>query len=108
MSVEQERAARNEALFREVNEHVRHLDERLGSDSGVVEFVCECADDACVEKLSVPVEVYERVRSNARQFLLLPGHQQPEVEEVVSVSDEYVIVEKRGHAGRVAEKTDPR
>ncbi len=108
MTVWDERAARNEALFREVNEHLQRLEERLGPDSEVAEFVCECADEACIEKVTVPVDVYERVRSNPRQFLLCPGHQRPELEELVSASDDYLIVEKRGKAGHIAEKTDPR
>jgi hypothetical protein len=57
VTVWDERAARNEALFREVDEHVQQLEERLGSDSEVAEFVCECSDDACVEKLPVPIDV---------------------------------------------------
>ena len=108
VTVWDERAARNEALFREVNEHVQRLDERLGSESEVAEFVCECADDACIEKLIVPIDVYEQARSNPRRFLIRPGHQRPELEDLISVSNNYLIVEKRGQAGRIAEKTDPR
>lgn len=108
MTVWEERAARNEALFREVNENVQRLEEELGETKDIVEFVCECATDTCVEKLSVPAEVYEQVRSNPRQFLIRPGHQRPELEEVVSISDDYLVVEKRGQAGVIAERTDPR
>jgi hypothetical protein len=50
----------------------------------------------------------ERVRSNARQFLLRPGHQRADVEDVVLISDEYLVVAKRGHAGEIAEKTEIR
>jgi hypothetical protein len=108
MTVLDDRAARNEALFREVNEHVQQLGERLGSDSHASEFLCECADETCIEKVSVPVDVYERVRSNPRQFLIRPGHERLEIEAIVIVSDEYLIVEKRGQAGQIAENTDPR
>ena len=42
----EERLARNEALFREVNEAINGLAERL--DSGMEQgFVCECSDTSC-------------------------------------------------------------
>jgi len=108
MSLSEERAGRNEALFREVNERIEELHDRL--ESGRTEsFVCECPDGACTERLTVPVETYERVRSNPRRFLVAPGHERPELEYVVERGDGFLIVEKDDPvAGRVAERTTPR
>ena len=106
MSLWEERAARNESLFREVNEQVRSLSE-FNPETHVVDFVCECSDDSCIERLRAPVAVYERVRAEPRQFVLVPGHQ-TEIERVVGRGDGFVIVEKEGTAGRIAEQTDPR
>ena len=41
----QERAARNESLFREVNERIGSTATKLSPM--FTEFVCECADDSC-------------------------------------------------------------
>ena len=104
MNLWEERAARNEALFREVNEQI----ERLAATSGEADFMCECSNADCNARLRVPVAVYENVRANPRAFLILPAHQQTEIERIVGKSDDYLIVEKDGTAGRIAERTDPR
>lgn len=108
MSLWEERAARNEALFREVNEQVDSLSERQGS--GAEEellFICECSDDRCTERVTVPRAAYEDVRANPRRFLVVPGHDH-DFEHVVERTEWYAIVEKEGRAGDVAEQTDPR
>jgi hypothetical protein len=51
---------------------------------------------------------YERVRANPRRFVMIAGHEMPEVERVVDRSQGYFVVEKRNEAGVLAEETDPR
>jgi hypothetical protein len=104
----EERAARNEALFREVNEHAEQLGQDWRAGGEPTRFVCECSDSACTETISVPLDVYEDVRSHPRRFLIRPGHEHGELEAVVARTDGYAVVEKSGAAGRVAEQTDPR
>ena len=106
-SLWEERAARNEALFREVNEQVRSISSDFDPGTRIVDFVCECSDDTCIERLRVPLSVYERVRSDSRQFILKPGHETA-IERVISREDGFVVVEKEGTAGRIATQTDPR
>ena len=108
MSLWEERAARNEALFREVNEEVERLTERLHGDADRADFVCECSRAECTDWLHVPLALYESVRAAPRRFLLVAGHEQSELESVVESGDGYVIVEKEGTAGRLADRTDPR
>ena len=104
MNLWEERAARNEALFREVNERVASLAADSGIDSG---FVCECSDAACIERLRLSGEAYHAVRQNPRAFVIVPGHE-GEFERVVERHETYLVVEKHGDAGRVAEQHDPR
>jgi hypothetical protein len=53
--------------------------------------------------------VYERVRSDPRQFVILPSHLIPEVEDAVQESDGLLIVVKRGGTPEdIAVRTDPR
>jgi len=101
-----ERRALNENVFREVNERLERLGEEFGDDT--VEFLCECADPDCSAALSIPASAYESVREHARRFVIVPGHQRDDVERVVEEHPEYLVVEKLGEAGEVAEDTDPR
>ena len=43
--MQRQRAAKNQSLFREVNEQI----ENLGETASFSTFVCECMDEACVE-----------------------------------------------------------
>ena len=105
-SLWEQRAARNEALFREVNENIARLEERHGATTEPV-FLCECANADCTDHLSVAADVYTRVREQPRLFLLAPGHEDPQLERVVERHRDYLIVEKTGAAGEVAEQTQP-
>jgi hypothetical protein len=92
-----ERQARNEALFREVNERIAQLGERAQawSPDGRVEFLCECGEgEGCGQRVSVPIDVYERVRSQDDRFVVRPGHETPELEQAIEWTDEYVVVDK--------------
>ena len=106
MSIWEERAGRNEALFRVVNEEINEVDRRFGART--TEFVCECADATCIVRLSVPLDVYAAARSSSTRFLVAPGHEDPSLESVVERHDGFFVVEKFGTAGRVAERNDTR
>jgi hypothetical protein len=62
----------------------------------------------CNLLVEVKLADYERIRANPRHFMMIPGHEMPEVESVVERGDGYLIVEKRDEAGEHAEDTDPR
>lgn len=102
-SLWEQRAARNEALFREVNENIAAVEERYGTTPTEPSFICECAHADCTEQVRVAADDYRRVRENTRQFLVLPGHEDPQIERVVERHSNYLIVEKTGAAGEVAE-----
>ena len=58
------------------------------------EWVCECGDETCFEKVSVPTEEYEEVRSHCDWFVIRPGHEKPDVERIVRERNGFVVVEK--------------
>lgn len=101
----QERLARNEAFFRQVNERIN--DVAVHSDNGY-EFLCECADPACTERIALTTEDYEWVRAKPTRFVLARGHTAPEIEHVVEREGDHVVVEKLGVAGRIATELNPR
>jgi hypothetical protein len=109
---EKVRRARNEALFREVNERVEEVSSRLSEfddeNSPLTGFVCECSRERCTELIEITSEEYEAVRSDPRRFLVLPGHEDLKVERVVESYSGYLVVEKFGEASDVAIERDPR
>jgi hypothetical protein len=108
--VEQERLGRNEALFREVNERINGLavefSRSLGSDQ--YEYVCECSDPECAERITLTLADYEEIRADGTRFVLAPGHARRDIEHVVRQADDHVVVEKHGVAGEVVAESDPR
>ena len=69
---------------------------------------CECARLGCNRLIELSVHEYEEIRANPRRFVLIPGHEFPDIETVVESRGGYIIVEKRDLAGEVAEAHDPR
>jgi hypothetical protein len=98
------RAARNQALFRAVNENLRTLNEAFASVAGTFSIACECADRNCVEMIEIESKQYLAVRAEPRQFAVLAEHVYPDVEVVVREAAGYVVVEKMAAAGEVAER----
>ena len=84
--------ARTESLFRNVNERIAESAQRTESEDAA--FVCECADPDCTEQVEAPLDVYEDVCSDGAQFLLVPGHEDERVEQVVRERRRYSIVRK--------------
>ena len=112
MSESLERLARNQTLFREVNERIEYLadvNERIGyhAEDATSGFVCECSNPECIETIELNFEAYERIRSNPTWFLLKPDHDISQIERVVSRDDGYAVVEKL-ILEEYLQETDPR
>jgi hypothetical protein len=105
---EADRAARNEALFRRVNERVEEVNQAFESILGDSDFFCECADIECMDKIRMSLADYEELRQVSTHFAVKPGHDDPETERVVEQRSGYLIVQKVGHAGKRADDLDPR
>jgi hypothetical protein len=99
--------AANEALSREVNEGIER-GQWPGEEDRLSAYRCECAQADCNRMIELTPREYERVRAESRQFLVFPGHERPEVETVIEKTPGYLVIEKRGGAGAVADATDPR
>ena len=104
------RAARNQSLFRDINERVKQLNEGFSMVLPVGEWICECADDTCVERIELSAAAYEAVRINGTQFLVAPSDQHVllDVERVTERNDRYWVVEMFGTAAKMADEFDPR
>jgi hypothetical protein len=104
----EERIARNEALFREVNEQIKQVNDDAPAGSATA-FVCECGDPECTSPVSLTLVEYEEVRSDPTHFAVLPGHFVPDVEVVVARNDRFAVVRKNEpQAARIAVRENPR
>jgi hypothetical protein len=103
-----ERAARNEALLREVNERMEELATTFQETAGTTVFACECADLSCVDPIHVTLDEYEAIRSDSNQFLVVPRHVIPDVEKIVREAEGYVVVAKIAEGALIAAETDDR
>jgi len=101
------RLAKNEALFRDVNERVEEIATAHGEPEAV-QFLCECVDVECLQRVELSVDVYERVRADPAQFFVSPGHERLEVEDVVAQEPGYVVVRKHPDTHDLVEDRDTR
>jgi hypothetical protein len=103
------RAARNQSLYRQVNEKIEGLNEAFGEvlDAGS-SWVCECADRECTETMQLTLAEYRRLRAHPNRFAVLPGHVYEDVEVVVETHRQYVVVEKLGTGATYSITHDPR
>jgi hypothetical protein len=102
------RLAKNEILFREINEQIKHGADRHGVDAHEYEFLCECSNIHCTLRLRMTVAAYERLRSDPTQFAVAPGHELPDIERVVEECGGYSIIQKCGEAANMGRREDPR
>jgi hypothetical protein len=112
----QQRLAANESLFRSVNERIEELAE--GPFQGSPEagarawdFVCECADPTCSERVALTIAEYEQIRAVGNRFVVAPApeHVDTTIENVVDMnSRRYWVVEKTDEAAKAANRDDPR
>jgi len=108
MTEREQRMAHTEALFRDVNERIAETSERFSADEA--EFICECSEQTCTERIGATLEEYEHVREHGDTFLLVPGHEDTSIEQVVDrPRKQLAIVRKVNEAvARTVRRLNPR
>jgi hypothetical protein len=96
-----ERQVRNQVLVRDVNGRILEVLKAQSLDLSTdgnheSEFVCECSREGCSETVSLTVNEYEGVRSSDTVFVVLPGHETPEVMDTLLSNKRFSLVEKKG------------
>ena len=103
------RIAKNQAMFRAVNERITAWPERQAAPAGdKLMFYCECADQHCFERVYLTAREYEAIRADSTRFAVAHGHVFPEAEHVVAKPDGYEVVEKNEDLRGLLERIDPR
>ncbi len=104
-----ERIARNESVFRELNESIESSVHSKRTHDGLAGFLCECGDGDCEAIVQIALSAYESIRQDSQLFFVVPGHELPDVEDVVDGEDgRYVVVRKHDSAAAIVQETDPR
>jgi hypothetical protein len=107
MDEREKRLAKNETLFRSVNERIEEVAASAAGDDEF-EFFCECSNAGCNLLLPLTVAQYESVRRNPTHFIVALGHELPEIETVLTRERTYQVVAKLGEAADYVAENDPR
>jgi len=92
--VREERAAQNELVFRTVNEQIVEISARFASVLPDIDVVCECANASCVGTIRLPASTFADIRQAGADFIVLPGHERTDIEDVVERYEHYLVVRK--------------
>jgi hypothetical protein len=84
-----ERIAQTALFFRAINEEIAKLD-----GHGTMVFLCECGNPACAEGLELTTAALQQLHAENGLFVVLPGHEIPDVETVVDRADGHLLVRK--------------
>jgi hypothetical protein len=102
------RAAKNQSLFRDVNERIEEVSKGFGRSMKMIDFVCECGGADCSEAVEMTYGEYESIRRIPTHFAIRAGHEITEVEQVMAGNARYIVVSKLGAAAQTAIQLDPR
>ncbi len=108
MQARERQIAQNEVRFRALNERLRDASGTWDPGEGRLELVCECGDENCTLAIRLTPRDYEAVRREEAQFMVVPSHERPELEDIVAERESWIVVRKRGEAAAIAAETDPR
>jgi len=100
-----ERIAKNETVFRAANLEIESAERELGGGADQpLEVLCECGRPGCSGVITLTAAEYEGVHSEDDRFIVLRGHESPEIERVVEERADYLVVDKFGEAEEIAEE----
>jgi hypothetical protein len=74
-------AQRTQSLFREINDRVAELSANRASSPP--RFICECLRVDCSATIALSLQEYAKVRSDPARFIVLAGHEDAQVQNVL-------------------------
>lgn len=100
------RAARNEEVFRGVNARIEEGAEQHAV-WGTLPFHCECGRASCIETIEISPDRYAAIVRERYHFVVVPGHEDVEIERVIESEDDFLVVEKIGEAREQIDRDHP-
>jgi hypothetical protein len=104
------RVAQNQKVFDDFTARLKEMHWTWGFVTPVRGWICECANETCVEPVEMAADEYDAVRNDAASFFVAPSdaHFRPELERVIEHADRYWVVEPTGSVGDFAKPIDSR
>jgi hypothetical protein len=98
------RRARNQTLFREVNDRILDVNDPL-EQHREAEFLCECSVENCLATVQLSADEYRSVRADPTHFVTAVGHVEPSLDRLVEPGERFWIVETLpGEPSRLAQE----
>lgn len=107
LPIAERRQIENEMIFRRTNEKVGdtldeldalHIEEGnpefIRTEDLLLEFICECSDENCDERIPLKISKYDKIHRNRDSFIVKPKHQVDPIEKVIETNDGYCVVKK--------------
>jgi hypothetical protein len=92
------RRQENERIFRDTNRSIHDATGRImtAAEQGQVplSFYCECSDMHCLERIKLTADEYRRTHQNENCFVVIAGHESPDIEDVIAKTDGHLVVKK--------------
>jgi hypothetical protein len=93
------RMRENEELMEELNRRMERMLEEIREDEDTdadapIAFLCECSHLDCRERVHLEPSLFDRIHKDPDVFVLVPGHEVPDVERVVDQVSDFLIVRK--------------
>ena len=92
------RREENERIFRQINQGMKRTTTTLFEDKEDAEvplnFYCECSLMSCRDRVRLPVALYDQIHKDPNQFVILPSHEDPEIERITEQHADYFVVKK--------------
>jgi hypothetical protein len=85
-------AQRTEEAFRDANTKIMDVARELEL-GGPVPILCECCDPSCHQVIRMPWSEFRSLHER-NLFVVVPGHEHLEVEQLVAETPAYNLVEK--------------
>jgi hypothetical protein len=104
MDARHERVARNEAMYRAVNREI----EQESDPQDRLDVLCECGQDDCSATIDLTTAELDEAHRQRDRFVVAPGHEDEQIERVVTRTERYLVVDKFGDAEAVAENEEDR
>jgi hypothetical protein len=90
----EERPADAGALFRNANDQLRRRYAELALEAGLVPFICECANTRCTRTMRLTLTEYDDAHRQPRRFVIVPGHERLDGEQLVREEARFSVVER--------------
>jgi hypothetical protein len=94
MATREQRLAQNQENFRDVNKRLGEVVSRAELDGNIIPFLCECADEFCLDRIELSLSQYEDAHVLPDSYVILPGHPRIEGEEVLEHLGTLLVVQK--------------